>query len=204
MRKAILVTKEASENILSRYLDCEIIGLDEGIDVARSVGAKITLAVSSFENVSLQHVLSFLPKDKVVKYIDDNKEAPYLKVCNFLFSQGYEEIIILGDFLSRFDRIHGILLTLKNAKGFVSFQNEENLVSYYSKGSHIINKQDYSSLYVIGFPYAVISMEHVEKPIKNMKLDFTTDKALENSILERVAVLKVNEGGVLLALCKDE
>ena len=39
MRKAILVTPNASENILSRYLDSEIIGLDEGIDVARNVGA---------------------------------------------------------------------------------------------------------------------------------------------------------------------
>ena len=171
MRKAVLVTSTASDNLISRYLENEIIGLDGGIDIARQNGAKLSLAISTFEN---------------------------------MFSQGIEDIIILGEFDQNIEKVHDLLLTLKNAKGNVSFQSQNSMVTYYSKGSHIIMKQDYSRLYLIGFPQAVVSMEHVVKPVKNVKIDFAVNKSMENTILERVSVLKVSEGGVLLVLSKDD
>ncbi len=203
MRKVILVTSTSSPSLISRFLDYEIVGLDEGIDVARQSGAKLSLAISTFEEVSLQHVLSFMPKDKIVRYTNSEGDTPYLKVVDYLFSLGIEEIVILASLQSRFDLIHGSLLTLKNAKGNVMIQDDNSIMMYYQKGSHVINKQDYSMLYIIGFPQANISMEHVERPVKNLKLDFTADHALKNAILERVAVLKVNEGGVLLVLARE-
>ena len=51
MRKAVLVTSTASDNLISRYLENEIIGLDGGIDIARQNGAKLSLAISTFENI---------------------------------------------------------------------------------------------------------------------------------------------------------
>ena len=56
MRKAVLVTSTASDNLISRYLENEIIGLDGGIDIARQNGAKLSLAISTFENISLQYI----------------------------------------------------------------------------------------------------------------------------------------------------
>ena len=147
MRKAVLVTSTASDNLISRYLENEIIGLDGGIDIARQNGAKLSLAISTFENISLQYVLTFMRKDKIIRYKNNEEET---------------------------------------------------------KGSHLIMKQDYSRLYFIGFPRAVVSMEHVVKPVKNVKIDFAVNKSMENTILERVSVLKVSEGGVLLVLSKDD
>ena len=204
MRKAVLVTSIASDNLISRYLENEIIGLDGGIDIARQNGAKLSLAISTFENISLQYVLTFMRKDKIIRYKNNEEETPYLKVLNYLFSQGIEDIIILGEFDQNIEKVHDLLLTLKNAKGNVSFQSQNSMVTYYSKGSHIIMKQDYSRLYLIGFPQAVVSMEHVVKPVKNVKIDFAVNKSMENTILERVSVLKVSEGGVLLVLSKDD
>ena len=43
--------------------------------------------------------------------------------------------------------------------------------------------------HLIGFPQAVVSMEHVVKPVKNVKIDFAVNKSMENTILERVSVL---------------
>jgi len=199
----ILVTPNASLDVLNKYLDSEIIGLDEGIDIARSSGARISLAVSSFKNVDLQHVLTFLPKEKVVRYSDNRGENVNLKVINFLFSQGADEVVLLDKLDSGFKHYREILLTLKEAKGAVSFQDDINLINYYAKGSHIISKQGYDRFYVVGFPSAVISMEHVSTPVRNIRLNFTDSKAIDNTLLERVAVLKVNEGGVLLVLAKN-
>lgn len=203
MKRMVLVTPNASIEVLSKYLDGEIIGLDEGIDIARSSGARISLAVSSFKNVDLQHVLTFLPKEKIVRYSENKEENVNLKVIDFLFSQGADEIVLLDKLDSGFKHYREILLCLKDAKGNVSFQDDKNLINYYSKGSHIISKQGFDRFYVVGFPSAVISMEHVSKPVRNVRLNFTENKAIDNTLLERVAVLKVNEGGVLLVLAKD-
>jgi len=203
MKRMILVTPNASPEILNKYLDGEIIGLDEGIDIARSSGARISLAISSFTTIDLQHVLTFLPKEKVVRYTQDEGEKINLKVINFLFSQGADEVVLLDKLETGFKHYHETLLTLKNAKGNVSFHDDNNLINYYSKGSHIISKQGFDRFYVVGFPTAVISMEHVSTPVKNVRLNFTDNKSIDNTLLERVAVLKVNEGGVLLVLAKD-
>ena len=203
MKRMILVTPNASLDVLSKYLDGEIIGLDEGIDIARGVGARISLAISSFKNVDLQHVLTFLPKEKVVRYSENNGENVNLKVIDFLFSQGADEVILLDKLDSGFKHYREILLTLKAAKGMVSFQDDNNFINYYAKGSHIISKQGFDRFYVVGFPTAVISMEHVSTPVRNARLTFTDTKAIDNTLIERVAVLKVDEGGVLLVLAKD-
>ena len=87
MRKAVLVTSTASDNLISRYLENEIIGLDGGIDIARQNGAKLSLAISTFENISLQYVLTFMRKDKIIRYKNNEEETPSLKVLNYLFSQ---------------------------------------------------------------------------------------------------------------------
>ena len=47
-------------------------------------------------------------------------------------------------------------------------------------------------------------MEHVSQNISNIKLDFTNNLPLGNKIFERVAVLKVISGGVLLVLKNDD
>ena len=130
MRKAVLVTSTASDNLISRYLENEIIGLDGGIDIARQNGAKLSLAISTFENISLQYVLTFMRKDKIIRYKNNEEETPYLKVLNYLFSQGIEDIIILGEFDQNIEKVHDLLLTLKNAKGNVSFQSQNSMVTY--------------------------------------------------------------------------
>ena len=61
---------------------------------------------------------------------------------------------------------------------------------------------DYEKISIIPFPEAVITMEHVVNPIKKYKITFGQNRALPNQILERIAVLKVEEGGVLAALEK--
>jgi thiamine pyrophosphokinase len=201
----VLVTKNASSDILLKnYMDAEIVGLDEGITLARSVGAKLTLAISCFKEVSLEELLSFLPKEKIMKYQSEGKKTDLPKIVDFLFDQGGEEVVVLDSLEGKISHIHMLLQLLKNAKGSLILHDASNCLTYYGQGTHVIAKQGYNSFTLYGFPEADISLEHVYRPIRDMHLSFSETQGLDNSILERVAVLKVIKGGVLLALRNDE
>jgi thiamine pyrophosphokinase len=206
MRKMVLVTKGASSEILTKfYLDAEIVGLDEGIFLAREAGARISLALSSFKTVRLEDLLGFLSKDKILRYQEDEEEEKnYSKIVDFLFTKGAEELVILDKTGGTLLHVHSLLKLLKDSKGLVSLQDEDNYISYYPEGVHVITRQGFKKFSIFGYPEADISLEHVSKPIKNMHLSFADSPALEDSILERVAVLKVNKGGVLLALSDQD
>lgn len=201
----VVVTKDASSDILLKYyLDSEIVGLDEGIYVAREAGAHLFMALSSFKTVKLEDLLTFLPKDKILRYQEENEDKTDEKIIDFLFGQGAEEIVLLDKLGGRFIHVHSLLTQMKKAKGTLILHDSDNYLAYYPEGVHVISKQGYSSFSLFGFPEADISLEHVSKPIKNMHLSFADTPALDNKILERVAVLKVSSGGVLLALTNSD
>ncbi len=205
MRRIILVTPYASTEVLTKnYLDGEIVGMDEGINIALSSGCKLSLAISSFRKVSLEEILNYIPKDKVMKYVDEGNEKDLQKVVDFLFGQGVEEIVILDSLGNKLVHVHELLQVLKNGKGNIFLHDQYNYVSYFGEGTHVITKQGYDKFSIYGFPEADVSLEHVSKPIRNKHLSFTDSEGLENSILERVAVLKVIQGGVLLALSNND
>lgn len=205
MRRMILVTPKASgEILLKNYLDCEIVGMDEGISIALSAGVKLSLAVSSFKTVSLEEVLSFIPKEKIMKYKDDNYDDGLEKVISYLRSIGAEEIVILDSIGGKIEHIHNLFQLLKSGSGSIFVHDADNFLTYYGEGTHVISKQGYDAFSIVGFPEADISLEHVSKPVRNTHLSFSDTNALTNSILERVAVLKVITGGVLLALSNND
>jgi thiamine pyrophosphokinase len=205
MRRMVLVASDASVEVLTKmYMDAEIVGLDEGIMLARSAGAKLTLAISSFKNVSLEELLTFLPKEKIMKYQAESEKTDLPKIIDFLFAQGAEEVVVLSSLAGSLVHIHTLLCLLKEAHGTLILQDQTNSIQYYGEGTHVIAKQGYDSFTIFGFPEAEVSLEHVSKPIRNMRVSFSEADSLDNKILERVAVLKVLNGGVLLALKKDE
>jgi len=201
VKRVVLVTPYGDPQILTKYyLDSEIVGMDEGISIALSCGVKLSLAISSFSSVSLEEVLTYVPKEKVMKYQKDNNEDGLDKVVKFLISQGAEEIIILDDLGGKLTHLSDICQILKSGNGNIFLHDKDNYLTYYGEGTHVISKQGYDTFSICGYPEADISLEHVSKPIRNKHLSFTSTDPLRNSILERIAVLKVISGGVLLAL----
>lgn len=200
MKKTIIVTPNANIGLISHYPDTEIVALDEGIEVCKEANIRMSLAISSFETVSLDDLLSYFPKEKIMKYEHSHdEEFPLSRVCNYLFSHGVEDILVLDSF-SDLLHAHELSLLLKNAKGHLSIQDSSSLVNFYGEGSHVISKLNYSAFTIIGFPYANVSMEHVSRNIKDQELHVDKTHNITNAIFERVAVLKVNKGGVLFVL----
>ena len=120
-------------------------------------------------------------------------------------SSDLEQVVILDKLSGTLEHIHSLLRIIGEAKGHAVLRDETNYIAYYPEGVHVIARQGYGEFSLFGFPEADISLEHVSKPIRNIHLSFTGSECLTNSVLERVAVIKVKNGGVLLALSnKDE
>lgn len=202
MKKFIVVSPSANATMFERYNDFEFVGVDEGIAVAHRAGLILKYAISDFETISLDYVLKFMDKENVLRYTPTPNQSRYEKVINFLLRKGAEEIVILTTMDGKFDHFYNLILVAKNEKARVYIQDEQNLTTYYGKGSHVLARQDYDKVSLVGCPEAVISMEHVVTPVRKVQLVFGCDRALSNKILERIAVLKVESGGVIAVLEK--
>ena len=87
---------------------------------------------------------------------------------------------------------------------YISLILIHNYIQYFSKGNYVISKQGYSIISVIGFPLATISIDHLNKPVENVKIDISQDSPLILDLYQRVGLLKVHDGGVLLILSNDD
>lgn len=203
----VLVTPHASPEILAKnFLGDQLIGLEEGSFLIKDARVHPFLALSCLKRVSLEDLLSFVPKDKILRYEEEAEEGANIsKVLDYLYSKGAKQVVILDSLSGTLEHIHALLKVLGDSQGHTVLQDDNDYVAYYPEGVHVIARQGYGEFSLFGFPEADVSLEHVSKPIRNVHLSFASTDSLTNSILERVAVLKVKNGGVLLALSnKDE
>ncbi len=201
MKKTVIVTKSASAEVLKNtYLSDDIVAIDEGALIARKAGARIRLAISSFRTVSLETLLSFLPKDRIMKYTEETPGQDLEKILRYTVQLGSPEIVVLSSFDGNFSYLFHLLNCLKKYPAQLRVHDDKNYLTYYPEGVHILTRGNFSSFAVYGFPEAEISLEHVSSPLKNKKVSFFDGEGFESTILERIAVLKVQKGGVLLNL----
>lgn len=201
MKKTVLVTKSASADVLkNNYLSDDIVALDEGALVARKAGVPIRLAISSFKTVPLETLLSFLPKDKIMKYQPESPGKDLEKILRYIVPLGSSEIVVLSSLGGNFSYLFHLMNCLKKYPAQLRIHDDNNFMTYYPEGVHILTRGNFSSFALYGFPEAEVSLEHVSSPLKNKKVSFFDDEGFESTILERIAVLKVHKGGVLLNL----
>lgn len=205
MKRLIVITPFSSIEMINKYKDYDIIGVDEGIYLAKEEGIVLTYAISNFKSVDFNQVLSFVSKDKILKYnINESYIACLRKIIDFVFNKGYEKIILLENISKLVTNTIELLQLLKYSEGKLVIQDDNNYIQYFSKGNYVISKQGYSIISVIGFPLATISIDHLNKPVENVKIDISQDSPLILDLYQRVGLLKVHDGGVLLILSNDD
>lgn len=199
MKKTVVVTPSASEEVLKKnYLGEEIIGIDEGILIARKAGARLSLALTSFKTVPLESLLSFLPKERIMKYEDNGLDENRKKIASYLLSHRTSDIIVLTSLDEAFIHKYRLFQLMEEAGGRISLQNDYDILSYYGEGVHVISSYGDKGFTLYGFPEGLVSLEHVSRPLRNARLSFFNGTVYQSRILERIAVLKVQKGGVLL------
>lgn len=205
MKSLVIITPFSSVELVNKYRDYDIVGIDEGIFIAKEENIPLVFAISNFKNIDLNQVLSFVNKDKILKYsLKDSYYQGLSKVIDFIYKKGYEKLILLENLSKKFVDIIELAQLIKQSDGKLVVQDENNYISYFSKGNYVIGKQGYSSINLIGFPTCLISVDHLNKPCENVKLNISEDEPYLLDLSQKVAVLKVIEGGVLEVLSNND
>ncbi len=205
MKSLVIITPFSSVELVNKYRDYDIVGIDEGIFIAKEENIPLVFAISNFKNIDLNQALSFVNKDKILKYsLKDSYYQGLSKVIDFIYKKGYEKLILLENLSKKFVDIIELAQLIKQSDGKLVVQDENNYISYFSKGNYVIGKQGYSSINLIGFPTCLISVDHLNKPCENVKLNISEDEPYLLDLSQKVAVLKVIEGGVLEVLSNND
>ncbi len=205
MRKVVIVTSYATKTSIMKYSKIPLIGVEKGIELIAKCNLPVALGLGDFDTLDYQVALKYLKPNQIIR-LDPHKEMSDAEaVVNYMQKLGFDEMIILSSLKARYDYVHSLLLLTKkypNCKIYI--EDDNNFITYYGKGNHIIQKQDYRYLGFFGFPEAVISLDNSAYKIKKQKIKFTDSKVIRNDILERIAQIDVYKGGVLVVQSKEK
>lgn len=205
MKKVVLVTSLASKKSILKYQNLPLIGIERGIELIAKCNLPIALGIGDFDTLDYELVSKYLKPNQIVRLKKEKDLSDTEAAVIHMQKLGFDEIVILASLAKRYDHSHALLLlTNKFSKCKIYIEDENNFVTYLAKGSHLIQRQDYKYIGFFGFPKAVVSLDNSKYPMKKMKLDFTTTKAISNELLERVVSLEVHKGGVLVVQSKDD
>lgn len=205
MRKVVIVTSFATKTSIMKYSKIPLIGVEKGIELIAKCNLPVALGLGDFDTLDYQVALKYLKPNQIIR-LDPHKEMSDAEaVVNYMQKLGFDEMIILSSLKARYDYVHSLLLLTKkypNCKIYI--EDDNNFITYYGKGNHIIQKQDYRYLGFFGFPEAVISLDNSAYKIKKQKIKFTDSKVIRNDILERIAQIDVYKGGILVVQSKEK
>lgn len=205
MKKVVLVTSLASKKSIMKYQNLPLIGIERGIELIAKCNLPIALGIGDFDTLDYELVSKYLKPNQIVRLKKEKDLSDTEAAVIHMQKLGFDEIVILASLAKRYDHSHALLLlTNKFSKCKIYIEDDNNFVTYLAKGSHLIQRQDYKYIGFFGFPKAVVSLDNSKYPMKKMKLDFTTTKAISNELLERVVSLEVHKGGVLVVQSKDD
>ncbi len=205
MKKVVLVTSLASKKSIMKYQNLPLIGIERGIELIAKCNLPIALGIGDFDTLDYELVSKYLKPNQIVRLKKEKDLSDTEAAVIHMQKLGFDEIVILASLAKRYDHSHALLLlTNKFSKCKIYIEDDNNFVTYLAKGSHLIQRQDYNYIGFFGFPKAVVSLDNSKYPMKKMKLDFTTTKAISNELLERVVSLEVHKGGVLVVQSKDD
>ncbi|CDC45633.1 thiamine pyrophosphokinase [Firmicutes bacterium CAG:449] len=205
MKKVIIVTPFASKTSILKYSKIPLIGIENGIELISKCNLPVALGIGDFDTLDYQTALKYLKPNQIVrldphKYMTDTEAA-----VSYMQKLGFDEMIILCSLSKRYDQAHALLLlTKKYPKCKIYLEDDNNFITYYGKGNHVIQKQDYRYVGFFGFPTAVIGFDNSSYKNKKIKLDFTETKAISNELLDRVVEIDVYKGGVLVVQSKEK
>ena len=188
-----------------KYQNLPLIGIERGIELIAKCNLPIALGIGDFDTLDYELVSKYLKPNQIVRLKKEKDLSDTEAAVIHMQKLGFDEIVILASLAKRYDHSHALLLlTNKFSKCKIYIEDDNNFVTYLAKGSHLIQRQDYNYIGFFGFPKAVVSLDNSKYPMKKMKLDFTTTKAISNELLERVVSLEVHKGGVLVVQSKDD
>lgn len=192
MRKAIVVTDDTKYNQLVRYEGYPFLVLTKNYDDIKSD--------KRFEDFSMRAVFEMVDPSQ---YLETEKTEDKIEsmdnVVEYLYKKGFDEIVILTDVKTNStDYLSYILLLKKYRHLKITFETENEALQYFEAGTHIIPKETTVSISLMPFTSAVISLDYIVDKKTNIKLDAFSGVIKDIKLFQRIALLKVESGAVIL------
>ncbi|MCH5171966.1 MAG: hypothetical protein J1F31_04000 [Erysipelotrichales bacterium] len=192
MRKAIVVTDDTKFCQLERYDGYPFLVLTKKYNDIKSD--------KRFEDFFKRSVLETVDPSQ---YLDTEKNDDPIEsmenVVEFLYKKGFDEIVILTDIKTSSTEYLSYILLLKKYRHLkISFETINEAIQYFETGTHIIPKETTISISLVPFTSAIVSLDYIVDKKTNVKLDAFNSALRDIKLFQRIALLKVESGAVIL------
>lgn len=192
MRKAIVVTDDTKYKQLVRYDGYPFLVLTKNYDNLKSD--------KRFEDFYKRTVFEAVDPSQ---YLESEKSEEQIEsmdnVVEYLYKKGFDEIVILTDIKTNSTNYLSYILLLKKYRHLkISFETINEAIQYFEIGTHIIPKETTVSISLVPFTSAVVSLDYIVDKKTNVKLDAFSSALKDIKLFQRIALLKVESGAVIL------
>ena len=194
MRKAIVVTDDTKYYQLARYEGYPFLVLSKSEDFQNIKSDKRFSDFyrrTSFETVDPSQYFEDENNNEKVQIMDN--------IVEYLYKKGFDEIVILTDIKTNSSDYFSYILLLKKYYYLkISFETQQESIQYFGKGNHIIPKENSVSISLVPFTSCVVSLDYTIEKKSNIKLDALSGVMKDIKLFQRIVLLKVESGEVLL------
>lgn len=189
MRKVIIITDDTKYSQLSRYDDYPLLVLSKNFSDIKSSDI-------FYDYFKTSYIPSVDPST-----LEERKEEEHdvEYAIKYLYKKGFDEITILSNIKTSSDNYLYNLLLMKKYKHLkIVFETEEESIQYFEEGTHIITKGNSNFISICPFLEAMISLDYTVEKMTHIKLDSSTGLLKNIKLFQRIALLKVEKGSVLV------
>ena len=193
MRKAIVICDDTSYKQIQKYS-----GYPYLVIASHNNEVKTDARFSDFK-IDDEDVVTIDDPHRVILSYKNSNENRYDKVINYLYHKGFDEISFLTNIHMS---IENIFITINILKKYhylrIEFEDENESLQYFEQGTYILNKDAFASFSICPFAEAIISLDYTVEKINEYKLDTSKSILKDIKFFQRIALLRVESGSVIV------
>ncbi|NMW84909.1 thiamine diphosphokinase [Peptoniphilus sp. AGMB00490] len=211
MKKALLISggRQVSRELIEKYSDRFILVADGGAKLLKKYELDADLLLGDLDSID-EESLYYVKKHNIkIKKFPTKKDFTDTALClDYLFDEGYDDIIILGALGTRLDHELANLSYLKKAyRCGVSAKiiDNYNEITYAEEGEYEFYKSDkkYFSLINAGDKMN-FTTKGLYYEVKNLEVNSENpSRAVSNEIVADKAIIKINYGAAFIIQSRD-
>lgn len=179
----------------------DVIGVDKGALLCLEAGIPMKMACGDFDSIStqaLEDITAVTKRVDILNPIKDETDFSYALSC----LDDYEIIYILGALGGRKDHEYLIIRTVMHDTR-LKVVDAYNEIYSLDKGTHKVEKGDYTYLSIFPNIASIITLEGFKYPLTTFNTYGHEDMLTSNEITDISGIIVIDEGSILVIQSKD-
>lgn len=211
MKRALLISggRQVSKELIEKYSDRFILVADGGAKLLKKYELEADLLLGDLDSID-EESLDYVKKHSIkIKKFPTKKDFTDTALClDYLFDEGYDDLIILGALGTRLDHELANLFYLKKAyrRGIsAKIIDNYNEIIYVEEGEYEFYKSDKKYFSLISVSDKMnFTTKGLYYEVKNLEVNSENpSRAVSNEMLADKAIIKINYGAAFVIQSKD-